>query len=172
MFMGRTTHEQQGAAQAQGYNQRETNPIVNYDALATASLINSALIDSGSTGATKPKFQSMRTLAAKLSYNTLVPWLQGAALLVADKDDFEAVFHTKDATHKAFMDRCWDSSNKPTEFLRALRRANGNDWDASLQAAAFLEMKKLSQQRESMWSNLPSRTAADALTGVTGFSGQ
>jgi len=194
MFMQRTQQEVQGAGQAVNWNQREANPIINYDALATASLINSALLDDGAsaTGTNDAyelkaeRIQKMRNLAAKLSFNTLVPWMQGAALLVADYQDFKYAFHPGPirkpdgsldfdpedlANHVKWMGRCWtvttDATDAvPTEFLRALRRANGNNWDASLQAAAFLETKKLSQQREQMWGKLPAVTTADNASGI------
>lgn len=195
MFMQRTQQEVQGAGQAVNWNQREVNPVINYDALATASLINSALLDDGksATGSNPAnllgvkRIKNMRNLAAKLSFNTLVPWMQGAALLVADYQDFKYAFHPAKtarqadgslefdagdlADHEAWMKRCWHITTNaadavPTEFLRALRRANGNNWDSSLQAAAFLETKKLSQQREQMWGKLPAVTTADNASGI------
>lgn len=178
MFMQRTQQENQGASQAKNWNQLEQTPIINYDALGTAALINSALAADVLTGAgaeadMKAVLQSMQKLAAKLSYNTLVPWLQGACLLVGDRADCEAVFTNPNpgpgGDAKKFYNTMW-TGDQMTEWLRALRRSNGNDWDASLSAAAFLEAKKLSLQREEIFSSLPPVTHADSMAGVVGWN--
>lgn len=175
MFMQRTQQENQGASQAKNWNQLEQTPIVNYDALGTAALINSALAVDTASGEYQKVLQNMQKLAAKLSYNTLVPWLHGACLLVGDYAQCKAVFtdpnlkSTGDANVK-FFHTMFKKDKSMTEWLRALRRSNGNDWDASLSAAAFLEAKKLSLQREAIFSSLPPVTMADEHAGVVGYS--
>ena len=176
--MQRTQQEVQGAAQARSWNQLEQTPIINYDALGTAALINSAL---SVKGASPPEYKTtlehMQTLAAKLSFNTLVPWLHGATLLVGTEAQCQAVFagsgkdpNGTDPAGKAFFAQMF-SGGQPTEWLRALRRSNGNDWDASLSAAAFLEAKKLSLQRESVFAHLPKETYADGAAGIGMYRG-
>lgn len=186
-FLALSANETQGAGQVGGHVQTDQNPVIHYDALATASLINSALEWTGETAndveniGSEPgrsivkHMKAMKNLSSQLSYNTLVPWLQGACLLVGDLDDWKLVFGTRESSggsiiYKAnpFVDKGW-RNDEQTEWLRELRRQNGNTWDAAMAAARFLETKKLSVMREDYWANLPASTSADKIAGVRGY---
>ena len=89
--MQTTSDEVQKAGQGAQYVQGQVGVQIDQDALASAALIYGAIKElpdsmEVGTGGLKVKDICMR-MAAKLSYNTLVPWYKGAALIVGDAID-------------------------------------------------------------------------------------
>lgn len=173
-------YEQQGAAQVVRHNQTQDNVTIDQDALASAALIYAAIknFDEKHVNAViaeerKRLKNCIKKLAQRLTFNTLVPWYQGAAFTVGTRDQLDFAMEAADpaGAAKPFNPKDWfDSDGEPKEWLRAVRRQNGNGWDGALAAATFIETKKKSKMREAYWDTLPPSTGADKIAGVRGYA--
>ena len=182
-----TNDERTKAAKQAPHVQVQKGVQIDQDALASAALIYGAidkLGDDVKIGNVLAK-KLMMKLATKLSYNTLVPWYKGAAMLIGNRTDIRKAFGTTNPldgtlvqadSGGAFMQMWWATDDEDVktanEALRALRRTYGNGWEGSLAVATALETQQLKKQRDAYWEDLPAETFADNQAGVGTYLGR
>lgn len=151
--------ETQGASAAKGFTGEQNNAQIDYSALATASLVNSALgAIQGGGGALDMKATTYKDLSARLSSNTLSAWSKGAMLVTGDSAQCNLMFGQV-PTQRLFTFASpadFPANGIPNEFLKELRRKYGNDWGAAMKAAEFLKTKQDEALHTQIWDAIPS----------------
>ena len=104
----------------------QTDPVVKTDALATSSIIYSALngIPEAQLDNTT---RNMKAIAQRLSKNSLASWYKGAVLLTGTRDEISEVYG-EDFTRA----NCYSGLGPlyvMQPWLTELRRSYGNDWN-------------------------------------------
>jgi len=172
LAMQSTADEAQKAAIGAQQVQTQVGVQIDQDALASASLIYGAIkhLDASveltdGTITITAKELCIR-LATKLSYNTLLPWYKGAALMVGERAHLEEAFksHAGDTT---WVESWWKTGKaEGSEKLKALRRTYGNGWQGALAAGTFVQRTQLAKQRDENWNKLPGLSSLDHVAGV------
>lgn len=142
----------------------QTDPVIKTDALATSSIIYSALQamndEKGVPADELELIRDMKIAARKLSRNSLASWYKGAVLLTGDMDQITAVYGP------AFCDaNCWANPTTLRPWLTELRRAYGNDWEGCMQAARMIEDYQSAKMRDEQWARLPAVSAFERAGG-------
>jgi len=170
--MQSTASEAQKAAIGAQQVQSQIGVQIDQDALASASLIYGAikhlsdevkLLDKDNGGNIPAKALCIR-LATKLSYNTLLPWYKGAALMIGEQEHVLDAF--TDVNKTTTWAKNWYPDTGPSEKLKALRRTYGNGWQGALAAGTFVQRTQLAHQRDANWRGLPGLTGPDQVAGV------
>ena len=147
--------ERTAAQAAQGYAGEQNSVRPNKDALSASTLISTALANAPG-GNSNDQVTLYKSLGSQLSMNTLRPWAKGAALVAGDYENCAMVFGPDFATEVLF-----NADKTPSAFLMEVRRRFGDGWQASLQAAAFVQTKQREALHDSLWNKMPA--------GVSGF---
>lgn len=159
------------ASAAKSFTGEASNAQVDYSALATASLINSALAgvdmapgQAGVLSQIQKQTAAYRSLSAKLSANTLSAWSKGAMLVTGTSKECKNMFGDE-FTRQLFngadgKDPVYDATDVPSGFLLELRRKYGNDWGAAMKAAEFLKAKQDENLHKQVWDRVPANNDA------------
>lgn len=148
----------------------QTDPVVKTDALATSSIIFSALQAIGNDDGDED-MKRMKAIARKLSKNSLASWYKGAVLLVGDAKQIEALYGIRFRRANCFEDDgapAADGKVPPgamRPWLEELRRNYGNDWEGCMQAARMIEEYQSAKMRDEQWSRLPAVSAFERQDG-------
>jgi hypothetical protein len=146
-MLGTLAHEREKARAAQGYAAEQNRVAPSKDALSASTLIQTSLAQlPNGPGDHK---NTMVSLGAKLSRNTLIPWAKGAALIAGDQAENRNIWGD------TFTDNVLFNGEEPRPFLQEIRRRYGNGWDAALQAAAFVQAKQRDALFDSLWNQMP-----------------
>lgn len=132
----------------------QTDPVIKTDALATSSIIYSALQqinnDAGIPQEEVAIINNMKEAARKLSRNSLASWYKGAVLLTGNAAQITEVYGASFSIANCYAP---DGSMRP--WLTELRRAYGNDWEGCMQAARMIEDYQAAKMRDEQWARLP-----------------